>query len=151
MRVALQRVTYASVSVDGVEVAAIGRGFLALVGVGRGDPATQVARLADKVAGLRLFADEDGKMNLALPDIGGSVLVVSQFTLYGDARKGRRPSFTDAEDPGRAAQLVEGFAASLEGAGIEVARGVFGADMQVELCNDGPVTLLLDADQLFRG
>jgi D-tyrosyl-tRNA(Tyr) deacylase len=148
MRVILQRVTRASVSIDGGEVDAIERGFLALVGVGRDDPADHAAKLADKVRGLRVFADDAGKMNLALADVGGAVLVVSQFTLYGDVRKGRRPSFTGAEDPIRAAEMVEAFAAGLERGGIPVARGVFGADMQVELCNDGPVTLILDAASL---
>ena len=99
---------------------------------------------------MRVFADDAGKMNLALPDVGGAVLVVSQFTLYGDTRKGRRPSFTAAEDPERAAALVEDFAATLEARGVPVARGVFGADMQIELCNDGPVTLVLDASDLAR-
>ena len=145
MRVVLQRVTHASVSIDGVTVGAIERGFLALVGVGRDDPDEDAVKLADKVVGLRVFADDAGKMNLALGDVGGAVLVVSQFTLYGDTRKGRRPSFTGAEEPDRAAELVEAFAAALAAAGIEVARGVFGADMQVELSNDGPVTLILDA------
>jgi D-aminoacyl-tRNA deacylase len=145
MRVVLQRVTHASVTVDGEVVGQIDRGFLALVGVGRDDPDSHAVKLADKVAGLRVFADGAGKMNLAMTDVGGAVLVVSQFTLYGDMRKGRRPSFTGAEDPPRASELVDAFAAALERAGIPVVRGVFGADMQVELCNDGPVTLILDA------
>ena len=149
MRVVLQRVTRASVTVDGAPARAIERGFVALVGVGRGD-ADHASRLAAKVTGLRVFADEAGKMNLALADVGGAVLVVSQFTLYGDTRKGRRPSFTGAEDPGRAAELVEAFAVALEANGIPAARGVFGADMQVDLCNDGPVTLILDAADLAR-
>lgn len=148
MRVVLQRVSRAGVSVDGVTVGAIERGFLALVGVGRDDPDEHAGKLAEKVTGLRVFADEAGKMNLALADVGGAVLVVSQFTLYGDTRKGRRPSFTGAEEPERAAALVEAFAAGVESRGIPVARGVFGADMQVELCNDGPVTLILDATAL---
>lgn len=145
MRVVLQRVARACVSVGGTEVASIGEGFLALVGVGRGDPPEHASGLADKVAGLRVFADEAGKMNRSLAQVGGQVLVVSQFTLYADTRKGRRPSFTGAEEPERAAELVEAFAAALESTGIGVGRGVFGADMQVDLCNDGPVTLLLDA------
>lgn len=151
MRVVLQRVTRASVSVDGVTVGAIERGFLALVGVGCGDPDEHAVRLADKVVGLRVFADDAGKMNLAVADVGGAVLVVSQFTLYGDTRRGRRPSFTGAEDPERAAELVDAFAAAIATAGIDVSRGVFGADMQVELCNDGPVTLILDASEPAKG
>lgn len=145
MRVVLQRVAHASVSVAGVPAASIRRGFLALVGVGHGDEETDAVRLAAKVSTLRLFADEAGKMNLALSDVGGEVLVVSQFTLYADLRKGRRPSWTDAAEPDRAAELVEAFATELERCGVGVGRGVFGADMQVELLNDGPVTLLLDS------
>ena len=145
MRVVLQRVAHASVSVAGVPAASIRRGFLALVGVGRGDGETDAVRLAAKVSTLRVFADDAGKMNLALSDVDGEVLVVSQFTLYGDLRKGRRPSWTDAAEPDRAAELVETFAAELERCGVVVGRGVFGAYMQVELLNDGPVTLLLDS------
>jgi D-tyrosyl-tRNA(Tyr) deacylase len=145
MRVVLQRVARAAVSVDGAPVASIGGGFLALVGVGHGDEAIDAERLATKVSTLRVFADAAGKMNRSLSDVGGSVLVVSQFTLYADLRKGRRPSWTDAADPDRAAELVEAFAAALERIGVAVGRGVFGAHMQVELLNDGPVTLLLDS------
>jgi D-tyrosyl-tRNA(Tyr) deacylase len=148
MRVVLQRVAHASVSVEDAVVGSIGRGMLLLVGVGRGDPPEHVERLADKVAGLRVFADPQGKMNLALGDVGGEVLVVSQFTLYGDVRRGRRPSWTDAEDPSIAAERVDAFAGALERRGLRVARGVFGADMAVDLVNDGPVTLVLDADRL---
>jgi D-tyrosyl-tRNA(Tyr) deacylase len=145
MRVVLQRVERASVAVDGATVASTGRGFLALVGVGHGDTAADAERLGSKVAGLRVFADPDGKMNLALADVDGEVLVVSQFTLYGDTRKGRRPSWTDAADPSVAEPLVLAFGDALEAAGVRVGRGVFGADMRVELVNDGPVTLLLDS------
>jgi D-tyrosyl-tRNA(Tyr) deacylase len=148
LRVVLQRVSRARVAVDGREVSAIGTGFLLLVGVGRGDPPEQAQRLADKVAGLRVFADADHKMNLALADVGGEVLVVSQFTLYGDLRRGRRPSWTDAEDPAVAEERVEAFARALEARGLRVARGEFGAHMEVELVNDGPVTLLVDAADL---
>ena len=148
MRVVLQRVSRASVRVRGEIVGEIGRGFLLLVGVGRGDPAADVERLADKIAGLRVFADGDGKMNLALADVNGQVLVVSQFTLYGDVRKGRRPSWTAAEDPLVAEPMVEALASELEARGLPVTRGRFGADMQVELVNDGPVTLILDAGRL---
>jgi D-tyrosyl-tRNA(Tyr) deacylase len=149
MRVVLQRVSHARVSVDGAVVGEIGPGMLLLVGVGRDDPDEQVAKLADKVATLRVFADAEGKTNLALADVEGAALVVSQFTVYGDVRKGRRPSWTPAEDPERAAAMVEAFAAALESRGVPVARGSFGADMQVELTNDGPFTLILDADEMF--
>jgi D-aminoacyl-tRNA deacylase len=144
MRAVLQRVSRASVSVGGHRVAEIGRGFLALVGVGHGDGPREAERLAEKIATLRVFADAAGKMNLALGDIGGEVLVVPQFTLYADLRKGRRPSWTDAADPAEAEPLVQALASGLEGRGFTVGRGVFGADMQVELLNDGPVTLTSD-------
>ena len=148
MRVVLQRVVSARVFVDGAAVGQIGRGLLLLVGVGRGDPDEHAGRLADKVATLRVFADADGKTNLAIADVAGAALVVSQFTLYGDVRKGRRPSWTPAEDLERAAAMVEAFAVALEAHGVPVERGVFGADMEVELTNDGPFTLILDADLL---
>ena len=148
MRVVLQRVARARVSVDGAAVGQIGRGLLLLVGVGRGDPDEQAGRLADKVATLRVFADADGKTHVAIDDVGGAALVVSQFTLYGDVRKGRRPSWTPAEGPERAAAMVEAFAAALEAHGVSVERGLFGADMEVELTNDGPFTLILDAELL---
>ena len=148
MRVVLQRVSRARVSVDADVVAEIGRGFLLLVGVGRGDGSAEVGRLAEKVAGVRLFADEHGKMNLALADVGGEVLVVSQFTLYGDLRKGRRPSWSDAAGPDEAEVLLGSLAAALEARGLRVNQGVFGAHMQVELLNDGPVTLVLDTASL---
>ena len=148
MRALLQRVARASVHVDGSPVASIGRGFLVLAGVGHGDGSGEAERLAEKIATLRVFADDEGKMNLALADVGGEVLVVSQFTLYADVRKGRRPSWTDAAAPEPAAALVEALAAGLERRGVAVGRGVFGADMQVELVNDGPVTLMLDTADL---
>jgi len=144
MRVLLQRVTRARVTVDGDVVAAIGRGLLLLVGVGRGDGPEEAERLAEKVATLRVFEDDAGKTNLGLDDVGGEALVVSQFTLYGDVRKGRRPSWTAAEDPDVAAGRVESFARGLEERGITVAHGVFGVHMEVELVNDGPFTLLLE-------
>ena len=146
MRVLVQRVSRASVSVDGEVRSSIGLGYLLLVGVGRGDEAAQVGRLADKVVGLRIFRDADGKTNLAIADMDGEALVVSQFTLYADTRKGRRPSFVYAADPEEAAELVEAFAAALEARGLKVARGVFGAEMEVELVNDGPFTMWLDAE-----
>ncbi|MGZ8582833.1 MAG: D-aminoacyl-tRNA deacylase [Actinomycetota bacterium] len=148
MRVVLQRVANASVSVDDEQVARIDRGLLLLVGVGHDDGPAEAERLAEKVATLRVFADDAGRMNLALADVRGEVLVVSQFTLFADLRKGRRPSWADAAEPARAAELVEAFATGLERAGLPVARGVFGADMKVELLNDGPVTLLIDTATL---
>ena len=148
MRVVLQRVRHASVTVDGDRVAEIGRGYLLLVGVGREDPAEQPEVLAEKIVGLRLFADDEGKTNLALEDVDGEVLVVSQFTLYADLRKGRRPSWGHAEDPAIAAERVEALAAALEARGVPVSRGIFGAAMEVELVNDGPFTLVLEAATL---
>jgi D-aminoacyl-tRNA deacylase len=148
MRVVLQRVARASISVDGERVGAIGAGFLLLVGIGAQDGDGEAERMAGKIASLRVFADAEGKMNLALGDVGGEVLVVSQFTLYGDLRKGRRPSWTAAAAPSVAAERVEAFARALESRGLRVGRGVFGAHMAVELLNDGPVTLILDASEL---
>jgi D-aminoacyl-tRNA deacylase len=148
MRIVVQRVTRASVSVDGAEVSSIGLGYLLLVGVGQGDDASQIDKLADKIVGLRIFRDENGKTNVSLSDVGGEALVVSQFTLYADTRKGRRPSFIYAADPQEAAALVETFAQALEARGVRVGRGVFGAEMEVSLVNDGPFTLTLDAAPL---
>jgi D-tyrosyl-tRNA(Tyr) deacylase len=144
MRVVLQRVSKASVTIDNRVAGAIGRGFCLLVGFTHTDAGEQVDWMAEKVAGLRLFSDAAGKMNLGLADVGGAVLVVSQFTLYGDAGKGRRPSFIDAARPEIAVPLYERFIAALRAGGLEVATGEFGADMQVEIHNDGPVTLILD-------
>jgi len=147
VRVVLQRVSEASVSVDGRLVSEIGPGLLILVGVAvadEGSTGDAAERLAEKVANLRIFADDDGKMNLALNDAGGEALVVSQFTLYADTGKGRRPSWTEAARPEIAEPAVEAFAGALEARGVRVGRGIFGADMQVALVNDGPVTILLD-------
>jgi D-tyrosyl-tRNA(Tyr) deacylase len=144
MRVVLQRVLRASVTVDGERVAEIGRGYLLLVGVGRGDPPEESGSLAEKIVNLRLFADEEGKTNLPIAGVDGEILVVPQFTLYADLSKGRRPSWIDAEDPEIAAERVEALADSLEARGARVARGVFGAIMDVELVNDGPFTLVLE-------
>jgi D-tyrosyl-tRNA(Tyr) deacylase len=144
MRVVLQRVSKASVTIDGRVAGAIGRGFCLLVGFTHSDTATQVDWMAEKVAGLRLFSDAAGKMNLGLSEVGGAILVVSQFTLYGDAGKGRRPSFIDAARPELAIPLYERFLEALRGLGLTVSAGEFGADMQVEIHNDGPVTLILD-------
>lgn len=146
MRVVLQRVSRAAVRAEGRAQGAIGTGFLVLAGFHSADTEEQLAWMADKVLGLRVFADPAGKMNLALADVGGSVLVVSQFTLYGDARKGRRPSFVDAAPPPVALPLYERFLALLRerGGGVTVETGTFGAMMEVELVNDGPVTLWLE-------
>lgn len=140
----LQRVSSASVTVNGEVVSSIGLGELLLVGVGKGDDPSQVSPLADKISGLRIFRDEAGKTNLDIAAVGGEALVVSQFTLYADTRKGRRPSFVYAADPAEAAELVEAFAAALEDRGIRVGRGVFGAEMQIDLVNDGPFTMTFD-------
>ena len=145
MRLVLQRVSRASVSVDGETVGAIGPGLLVLAGVREGDSEAGARRLAAKTAELRIFPDGEGRFNRSLQETGGEALVVSQFTLYGDVRRGRRPSFNDAARPEVAAPLVETYALALEVLGIRVARGRFGAHMQVELVNDGPVTLVLDS------
>lgn len=145
MRVLLQRVERAKVAVEGREVAAVGRGFLALVGVTHGDTPETAARLAAKTVKLRVFDDEGGLMNRAIVESGGALLVVSQFTLYADTRRGNRPSFSDAAPPARAEELYEAFVAALRAAGVPVVTGVFGAHMQVSLVNDGPVTILLEA------
>jgi D-tyrosyl-tRNA(Tyr) deacylase len=144
MRVLLQRVRRASVTVEGERVAEIGGGFLALVGVGRGDTSEAAAKLAAKTAKLRVFEDDAGLMNLALGDVGGGVLAVSQFTLYADARKGNRPSFTDAAAPDVGEAVYGAYVEALRAAGVPVQTGIFGAHMQVELVNDGPVTILLE-------
>jgi D-tyrosyl-tRNA(Tyr) deacylase len=144
MRAVIQRVREASVRVDGQEVAAIGPGLLILLGAGRADSMEAARWLAGKVAELRIFEDVQGKMNRSLHEVGGAALVVSQFTLYGDARKGRRPSFTDAAPPEAAVPLLRVFVGELRERGLPVQEGVFGAKMQVHLVNDGPVTLLLD-------
>jgi D-tyrosyl-tRNA(Tyr) deacylase len=144
VRVLLQRVSRAEVRVEGRVTGRIARGYCLLVGFTGTDTDAQVAWLAEKVTGLRLFGDADGKMNLALDDVGGGVLVVSQFTLYGDAEKGRRPSFIHAARPEVAVPLYERFIAALRERGLTVATGEFGAMMQLELVNDGPVTLWLE-------
>jgi D-tyrosyl-tRNA(Tyr) deacylase len=148
VRVVLQRVSRAAVRVDGKTVGEIGRGFLVLAGFAPTDGDAALEWMAEKILGLRLFGDAEGKMNRDLAEVGGAVLVVSQFTLYGDARKGRRPSFIDAAPPEIAIPLYERFVQTLRergaGSGIAVATGEFGAMMEVELVNDGPVTLLLE-------
>jgi D-tyrosyl-tRNA(Tyr) deacylase len=145
MRAVIQRVSEASVVVDGLVVGEIGRGLLVLLGVGRGDGAAEANLLAEKIANLRIFPDDGGRFNRSLLDVAGSALVVSQFTLYADTRRGRRPSFSDAALPEVAASHVEAFAAALVERGIPVAKGVFGAHMRVALVNDGPVTIVLDS------
>ncbi len=149
MRAVVQRVKRASVSVDGQVVSSIGKGLLVLVGVAEGDAEADAASLADKVANLRIFPDDEGKMNRSVKDSAGAVLAVSQFTLLGDARKGRRPSFIDACAPERANQLFEHFCAKVREQGLECGTGRFQAMMDVELVNDGPVTILLDSTRLF--
>lgn len=144
MRLVLQRVSRASVTVDGRVIGSIGRGLLVLVGVTSSDGDAEVEWMAEKVAGIRLFADAAGKMNLSLDEAGGAVLAVPQFTLYGDARKGRRPSFIAAAAPEIAEPLFDAFVVALRARGLEVATGAFGAAMAVELINDGPVTILLE-------
>jgi D-tyrosyl-tRNA(Tyr) deacylase len=145
----LQRVTRASVEVEGQVVGRIGLGWLVLLGVALGDLDEDADRLAEKVSGLRAFNDPSGKMNLSVGDVGGSVLVVSQFTLLGDCRAGRRPSFIEAADPVEAERLYLRFSDRVRALGLAVETGVFRADMKVELLNDGPVTLLLDSRKAF--
>lgn len=150
MRAVLTRVKSASVAIDGQVVGKIGQGFLILLGVGPNDTERECRYLAEKALGLRVFEDENGKMNKGLEDVSGQVLVVSQFTLYGNCRKGRRPSFTDAAGPELGNKLYEQFLADCARLGYEPQHGRFGADMQVESVNDGPVTLLLDTDVLMN-
>lgn len=148
MRALIQRVSRARVTVGEEEVGRIGPGLLVLLGVGEGDGEEQVGQLVDKIVHLRIFPDDEGKMNRSLLDIGGQCLVVSQFTLYGDCRRGRRPSYSKAARPEVAERLYEAFIAAVRDRGVEVAAGRFGAMMAVELVNDGPVTLWLDTDEL---
>ncbi|MDQ2887119.1 MAG: D-aminoacyl-tRNA deacylase [Chloroflexota bacterium] len=145
MRALLQRVTHASVTVDERIVGQIDQGLLILLGVGQDDSEAQVKPLVDKIVNLRIFGDDEGKMNRSLLDINGAALIVSQFTLYADTRRGRRPSFTNAAPPTIAEPLVERFKAAITSHGIQVAGGIFGAHMQVSLLNDGPVTIWLDS------
>jgi len=146
MRVVLQRVARAAVRVDGQAVGVIGRGYLLLVGFRSGDSEDSLRWMVEKLRGLRLFPDSEGKMNLPIEEIGGEFLVVSQFTLYADVRKGRRPSFVHAAEPGEAERLYDRFVDLLREGTIPVATGSFGALMDVELVNDGPVTLILERD-----
>ena len=149
MRAVVQRVTRGSVSVDGSLVAQIGPGMVVLLGVGRDDGPEDVAYLSGKIANLRIFEDETGKLNQSLLDVKGSALVVSQFTLYGDCRQGRRPGFSDAAPAELGKELYDMFISGLDALGIEVAAGIFQTHMQVEIINDGPVTLLLDSKKQY--
>lgn len=149
MRAVVQRVTEASVTVDGNEIGSIGPGLMVLLGVEKGDTEKDGAYLADKLAGLRIFEDENEKMNLSVEQVGGSILLVSQFTLLGDVRHGKRPSFTQAAPPEQADALYEDLAAKLRQKGIPVETGQFQAHMEVALVNDGPVTILLDSRKLL--
>lgn len=149
MRAVVQRVSHAAVTVEGETVGSIGAGLLVLLGVAAGDAEQDADYLAEKIAGLRIFEDEAGKMNLAVGQIGGAVLAVSQFTLYGDVRRGKRPSFDAAAPPERARSLYEHFVQRIRGAGLACETGRFQAMMKVELANEGPVTILLDSAKLF--
>ncbi len=146
MRIVLQRVSDASVSVDGEVIGSIGKGFLILLGVGNGDTTAQADKMVEKIRKLRIFADENGKTNMSIDDVGGEVLVVSQFTLYADCKKGNRPSFTNAGSPELAEQLYNYFVNACHGKFKKVASGSFGANMHVQLANDGPFTLVLESE-----
>lgn len=148
MRACIQRVTEAHVTVGGAETGQIGRGLVVLLGIGHEDGPAEVEWLAEKIVGLRIFEDDAGKMNRSLAEVGGSMLVISQFTLYGDARRGRRPSFTDAAPPELAESLYEAFVAAVRKMGVEVGTGQFREHMRVSLVNDGPVTLWIDTAEI---
>lgn len=149
MRAVIQRVTRAKVTVDGEVIGEIGNGLVVLLGIARDDTKVEAAYLVDKIANLRIFDDEDGKMNLSVKDVGGALLIVSQFTLYGDVRRGLRPSWIDAAPPEVAGPLYDFFVRQARSTVDDVATGKFQAMMQVELVNDGPVTILLDSNKLF--
>lgn len=149
MRAVVQRVKEARVSVDGTDIGAIDQGLVVLLGVEEGDTEKDAFYLAQKISGLRIFEDEDGKMNLSVKDVGGKVLTVSQFTLLGDARRGKRPSFASAAKPDEAKKLYEIFIEDIKQKGIETQEGIFQADMLVKIYNDGPVTILLDSKKIF--
>ncbi|MBR3166047.1 MAG: D-tyrosyl-tRNA(Tyr) deacylase [Lachnospiraceae bacterium] len=150
MKAVITRVTHASVTIEGNTVGSIGNGYLILLGVVPEDDESTAKKLADKIVKLRVFADEDGKMNLSILDVGGAALVVSQFTLMADCRKGNRPSFVKAAGPDIAVPLYEKFKELLRGYGLQVEHGEFGADMQVASVNDGPVTIIMDTKELTR-
>ena len=151
MKALIQRVKSAQVRVNAEIIGEIGTGWLVFLGVARDDSGGETAKLVDKITGLRLFPDADGRFNLSVAEVSGSILVVSQFTLYADCSRGSRPSFTDAAEPGWAKQLYEKFIGEVRSKGIPVATGCFGADMEVTLINDGPVTILLDSDSSSSG
>lgn len=148
MRFLIQRVSHAGVSVDGQVIGRIDKGFLVLIGVGQKDTKAEADRLVKKMTGLRIFEDQEGKTNLSLADVGGELLLVSQFTLYANCKKGNRPSFTDAAEPRLAQELYEYIIAECRKKVATVETGSFGAEMQVELCNDGPFTVILDTEQM---
>ena len=151
MRLVIQRVKYASVTIDGKVTGKIDKGFMVLVGFKEGDEESYIKPMAEKMAGLRIFEDENEKMNLSLSDAGGDILIVSQFTLYADCKKGRRPSFTEALNPNKAEDYYNKFVKVCEDiTGKKVQTGIFGADMKVELLNDGPVTVILDSDEIIK-
>lgn len=149
MRAVVQRVSRGAVAIDGEKISEIGKGFVILLGVSKEDSEADLAYLVDKISGLRVFEDENSKMNLSLTDVGGAALVVSQFTLYGDCRRGKRPSFSTSAPAEVARDLYEKFIIALRAKGIEVKTGVFQADMEVSIINDGPVTIMLDSSKLF--
>ena len=147
MRALVQRITYSTLKVDGEIIAKTGKGLIVYLGVKKGDSEEEVEYVAKKVAGLRVFEDEDGKMNLSVKDVGGEILAVSQFTLYGDTKKGFRPSFFEAEEPNRANALFELFKEKLNANGVYVKSGIFGADMKIEYLNDGPVSVIVEKER----
>ena len=149
MRLVVQKVSQSSVKIEGEIVGAIDKGYMVLVGITNGDDELLVEKMVDKLVNLRIFEDENDKLNLSLLDVGGSVLSISQFTLYDNCKKGRRPSFIDAAKPDISSPLYDFFNKKLEEKGINVERGVFGAMMEVSLINDGPVTIILDSNELF--
>ncbi|WP_128425807.1 D-aminoacyl-tRNA deacylase [Gudongella oleilytica] len=149
MRAVVQRVSSAEVRVDDKMVGRVGKGLLVYLGVGKEDAVSDIEYMADKVSGLRIFEDENGKMNLSVQDIRGEILAISQFTLYGDVRKGKRPSFSDSADPDKGEELYNQFISIIQGIGIRIDKGIFGAHMMVDYVNDGPVTILLDSKKQF--
>ena len=149
MRAVVQRVKNASVEVDGSIVGKIGKGLLVFLGVGEGDDNKNLEYMVDKILGLRIFEDNKGKMNLSLLDVGGELLVISQFTLYGDVRRGKRPSFTASANPDLAESLYDEFVERCKGKGVKTEKGIFGANMNIELTNYGPVTILIDSNKVF--